>query len=153
MGSRINFGQVNDVRDPRSVLTGAAIAFKNNGGKFVTGVGNSLALAGAASTALLGWAEVSEFTTATTDVITVNMAKDAVYEMPIDTAVTEAALQALVGKTCDIIVTSGIQYANHDASAIDILQIVGYGYYGSALGEQTLFVRLYQPNVTVSGVA
>ena len=153
MGSRINFQQVNDIRDPRSVLTNAAIAFKGAGGKFVSGVGNSLVLAVAASTALLGWAEVAEFTTATTDVITVNMAKDAVYEMPIDTAVTEAALQALIGKTCDIIVTSGIQYADHNASAVDILQIVGYGYYGPNLGEQTLFVRLYQPNVTVSGVA
>jgi hypothetical protein len=153
MGARINFGQVNDVRCPVAVLTGAAIAFKANGGKFVTGYGGSLALAGAASTGIIGWAELAEFTTATTDVITVNTARDAVYEMPIAAARTEAQLQALVGKTCDIIVTSGIQYANYAASAVDILQIVGYSYYGPDSGQQSVWVKVYQANVTVSGVA
>jgi hypothetical protein len=152
MGGRINYGQVNDVRQPYSVLTGAAIAFKNNGGKFVSGYGGSLVLAVAASTGLLGWAEIGEVTTETTDIITVNMAKDAVYEMPLDMTRTEAQLKALVGKCCDIIVTAGIQYADVNATVLDILQIVGYHYYGSGSGEQTVLVRLNQAAVTVTGV-
>jgi hypothetical protein len=152
MGARNNYGQVNDVRVPIEARTGAAIAFKATGGKFVTGFGDSLALSVAADTGILGWAEIGEVTTSTTDIITVNVAKDAVYEMPIDAARTKEQLIDLIGKTCDIIVTSGIQYADYDASSDDILQIVGFGYYGPNAGEQTLFVRLYQPNVTVTGV-
>ena len=150
MGSRINFGQLNDVRAPISVLTGTAIAFKANGGKWVTGYGGALALCTATAVDILGWAEVAEFTTATTDIITVNAAKDAIYEMPIAAARTEAQLQALVGKVCDIIVTSGIQYANYAAATYKPLQIVGYSYYGPDAGQQTVHVRINP--ATSSGV-
>ena len=157
MGARINYGQLNDVRLPISVLTGATVAFKNNGGKWVSGYGGAITLSSATSVAILGWAEVGEFTAAATDVITVNIAKDAIYEMPLAAAVTEAALQALVGKACDIVVTGGIQYANYAASTYGPLQIVGYSYYGSAAGEQTVWVRINPATssgtITVTGVA
>jgi len=71
--------------------------------------------------------------------------------MRLDAARTKAQLEAVVGETCDIIVTSNIQYADFDASSDDVLEIVDYRYYGSALGEQTLIVRLYQPNITAKG--
>ncbi len=156
MGSRINYGQLNDVRCPIEVLTGAAIAFKAAGGKFVTGYGGALVLAVNTALGVLGWAEIGEVTTETTDKITVNVAKDAVYEMPITAARTIAQLDALVGKACDIVVTSGIQYANYAASTDDSLQIVGYSYYGPAAGQQTLHVRLNPATsggtITVTGV-
>lgn len=150
MGSRINFGQLNDIRAPISVLTGTAIAFKMNGGKWVSGYGGALLLAVETALGILGWAEVAEFTTATTDKITVNIAKDAIYEMPIQAALTIAELDALVGKSCDIDVVGGIQYCDYDAHTDYSLQIVGYSYYGTASGEQTLHVRLNP--ATSSGV-
>jgi hypothetical protein len=152
MGARNNYGQVNDVRLPIEVLTGAAIAFKAAGGKFVTGYGGALVLAVPQALGILGWAEIGEITTATTDKITVNTAWDAIYEMPIDAARTVAQLDALVGKACDIIVTTGIQYADFDATTDDTLQIMGYGYYGPNVGDQTLFVRLNEKTVTKTGV-
>ena len=152
MGGRANYGQLNDNRTPISVLTGAAIAFKANGGKLVTGYGGSLALAVAANLAILGWADVAEFTTATTDKITVNTNFEAVYEMPIDAVRTVAQLDALVGKTCDVVVGTGIQYADFDAATDNTLQIMGYSYYGSAAGMQTLHVRLNEKVITKSTV-
>ncbi len=156
MGARVNFGQVNDVRAIVEIPCQASVAFKYLGGKFVTQDANQrVGLSVAADTKIIGWADVGEFTsnsTAGADKVAVNVAKDATYEMPIDITRTEAQLKALIGETCDIIVTGGIQYADIDASSDDVLQIVGYHYYGSGSGEQTVLVRLYQPNLTVSGV-
>jgi hypothetical protein len=140
---RLNFGQSNDVRAPQDYPAAAAIAFKNTGGKFVTiSTSGKIALAVETAKAIIGWAQVAEFTCAANDKITVNTARDAIYEMPIDVAKTEAELIALLGQCCDIDVVGGIQYADLDASTDDTLQIVGYHYYGSALGEQTALVRI-----------
>ena len=143
MGARNAFGQVNDVRSPYAYPTASTLAFKNKGGKFVTiNTSGVIALAVATAKAIIGWAEVGEFTCVAGDKITVNTARDAVYEMPIDAAQSETQLKALLGQCCDIIVTGGIQYADYDASIDDTLQIVGYHYFGSAAGEQTLLVRI-----------
>lgn len=143
MGARNAFGQVNDVRAPRAFKTASTLAFKNKGGKFVTiNTSGVIALAVATAKAIIGWAEVGEFTCVAGDLITVNTARDAIYEMPIDAAKTEAELIALMGQCCDIVVTGGIQYADLDASTDDTLQLVGYHYFGSALGEQTVLVRI-----------
>jgi len=143
MGGRNNFGQVNDVRAPYAFPAGAAIAFKNKGGKFVTiDTNGELTLAVETAKAIIGWAQVGEFTCAEHDLITVNTARDAVYEMPIDAAKTEAQLKALLGQACDIDVVGGIQYADLNAATDKTLQIMGYHYFGSALGEQTALVRI-----------
>ena len=157
MGARTNFGQVNDVRATVEIPLQTSVAFKYLGGKFVTQDSNQrVGLSVATDTKIIGWADEGEYTSSSTagnDEATVNIAKDGIFEMPIDAAQTEAALKLLIGETCDIIVTGGIQYADLNASDDDILQIVGYHYFGSALGDQTVLVRLYQPNLTVSGVA
>lgn len=120
----------------------------------VVDTNNRIEIAGAAVTNLIGWALTGDFTSSATAGLTemsVNIALGSLYEMPIDAAKTEAQLKAIVGETCDIIVTSNIQYADLDASSIDILEIMDYRYYGSALGEQTVIVRLYLPNITCKG--
>lgn len=156
MGARTNFGQVNDVRTMVELPLQASVAFKYLGGKFVTiSTSEQVGLSIAADTYIVGWADVGEFTGSTTagrDKVAVNIAKDAVYEMPIDAAQTEAQLKAILGKTCDIILTSTIQYADYDAGSDNILQIVGYHYYGSGSGEQTLLVRLFDNNITAYSV-
>ena len=133
----------------------ASLNFENRSGKLVyIDASNQLAIAGATTTNIIGWAIVGDVTTSSTagdDLVVVNLGKGIIFEMPLNAARTEAQLKALIGETCDIIVTSNIQYANYAASAIDILEIMGYRYYGSASGQQTLLCRLYEPNITAKG--
>ncbi len=150
------YGQVAGPETNLEFEVGASTIFKHLGGAFVQIDANQrviIAVAGVLD--IIGWAFTGDFTASSTagnTKVSVNINKEAVYEMPIDTARTETQLKALVGSTCDIIVTSDIQYADFDASTNDILQIVGYRYYGSALGEQTLLVKLYQKNLVFAGV-
>lgn len=134
----------------------ASTVFKHLSGAFVYLDSNQrIALAGAAQTELLGWAFTGEWTSASTagqTILGVNISLDAVYCMPLDAARTETQLRSYVGKTCDIITTSNIQYADFDASATDVLQIVGYEYWGSAAGEQGLWVKLNPTKVAATGV-
>lgn len=130
----------------------ASVEFKHLSGAFVQlNSSGHVLMAVAGVTDIIGWAFTGEFTASTTagqTKVAVNMSLDAVYEMPIDTARTEAQLIALGGLFCDIIVTSDYQYADYDAQENNILQIVGYNYYGSALGQQTLLVKLVPGNLT-----
>ena len=152
----IKYGQVAGPETTREFEVGASVVFKHLGGAFVQMDANQrviIAIAGVLD--IIGWAFTGDFTASSTagnTKVAVNINKEAEYEMPIDTARTETQLKALVGKTCDIIVTSDIQYADFDATVDDILQIVGYRYYGSALGQQTLIVKLYQKNLVFAGV-
>lgn len=143
MGGRNNYGQVNDVRCPMVFPAATTSALKAAGGKFMTiDTNGAVTLSVVTSLAIIGWAQVGEFTFVAGDMITVNIAADAVYEMPTDAAATEAALKALLGQTCDIATNSGIQQADIGASTYDTLQIVGYHYYYSGTGGQTVLVRL-----------
>lgn len=103
----------------------ASVAFKNNGGKFVTinATNNRAALSVAGDTVVHGWADVGEFTsnsTAGRDLIPIDISKESKYWIPASVAVT----RAIVGETCDIVVTAGgIQQANVAASSTDVLYI------------------------------
>src|SRR3990167_6973554 len=133
----------------------ASVNFENRSGKLVKiDANNRVDLAGATDTNIIGWALVGDVTTSATagdDLVVVNLGKGIIFEMPLDAARTEAQLKALIGETCDIIVTSNIQYADYDASTYDVLEIMGYRYYGSASGQQTLLCRLYEPNIVTKG--
>ena len=133
----------------------ASVNFELLSGRFmVIDSSNNAEICGATDTNIIGWATAGDWTTSSTagrSETPVNIAVGATYEMPLDTAHTEAELIAIVGETCDIIVTSNIQYADTDASSIDILEIMDYRYYGSGSGEQTVIVRLYLPNITAKG--
>ena len=112
-------------------------------------------IAEATDTELFGWAFIGDFTTSSTagqTILTVNISLDAVYLMPINAAKTEAELQALMGKVCDLIYTSNIQYADLALSTYDVIQLVGYEYWGSALGEQAVKVRLNPAKIGATGV-
>lgn len=140
------------------VPAAASQPFQANGGKFVIlNTSRHATLASGGNTSdVFGWAEVGTFSSSSTagqDIIGVNIALDATYEMPINATQTESQLKLLVGKTCDIEVVGGIQYANYDASSDDTIEIVGYKYYGSGSGEQSVLVRLYARNQSATGVA
>lgn len=144
-------GQVAGGLSVISFPIGASEVFKDISGHFVVPDGSGrVEIAGATDTDILGWALQGERTASSTegnDKCDVNTAYDAVYEMPAilnaGTAPTEAQLIAAVGETCDIkMVSTNYQYANINTGSIDILLIVGYKYYGSAVGQQTVYVKV-----------
>lgn len=147
MARPVAYGQAYGGREVIKLRAAASQPFQANGGKFVfLGTTSRLAtLASGTCTAdLIGWADVGTFSTSSTvgqDVIAVNIADDAVFEMPINATQTETQLKQLVGKVCDIETSSGIQYANYDAATDKTLQIVDYKYYGPGSGEQSVLVR------------
>lgn len=148
----IKYGQVKGPVVSQNYPVAASVVFKHLGGAFVqVNSSGHVLIAPAGVTDLIGWAFTGDFTASATagqTEVAVNLSLDAQYEMPIDTARTEAQLKALIGLFCDIIVTSDIQYADYDGQSENILQIVGYNYYGSALGQQTLVVKLVPGNLT-----
>lgn len=148
MARPATYGQVFGGNTTVEIWAGASQPFQANSGRFVH-VENTSRLATLASGTqlkdLIGWADVGTFSSSSTagqDKIPVIIDQTAVFEMPINATQTETELRYLVGKTCDIEISGGIQYANYDASTDLTLQIVGYQYYGPGTGEQSLLVRL-----------
>jgi len=83
----------------------ASLAFTNQGGKWVDYDGSKdLQLATSASTTLVGWAKVGEFTASSTAGATrvdVDQSLDSSYWMKADAAVTESLVQSIAGLTTD----------------------------------------------------
>jgi len=144
------FGKEMVVRYP----TQASVGWEARGGKFVAVQGGNrrVALASALTvTDIIGWANVgthSSSSTAGNDIVPVNVNDECVYEMPINITRTESQLVTMRGKTCDLVVTSGIQQANVTGTTTDQIQIVDYKYYGAGTGEQSVLVRLYKHNLS-----
>jgi hypothetical protein len=67
---------------------------------------------------------------------------------PSGTAITETTLKGYIGKMCDLDVTSDIQSVNPSGTSYNVVQIVGYKYYGAGAGQQTLIVKLVPKNLT-----
>jgi hypothetical protein len=151
MSRPLKYGQITGGNSPLTMRIGASEVFKNLAGKFVVSdTAGRAQLANATDVNILGWMEQGERTASSTegaDTGVVNVAQDAVYEMPAckndGTALTEDELKACVGETWDIkLVSTNYQYVNANTSSIDILLAVGYRYYGSAVGEQSLLVKV-----------
>lgn len=163
MGRPLIYGQITGGKSFIDMPIGASEYFYNLSGHFVKPDGSGrMEIAGATDVNILGWMERGIEGVCSTvegaDIGGVNLAKDAVYEMravgAAGAAVTEAVLKAAVGETCDIqMVSTYYQCASMVASAIDILLIVGYRYYGSAAGQQSALVMINWEKVVNTGVA
>ena len=155
MGSQPSYGQIAGPVWTVQMPAKASQNFELRSGKFVYSNAGYANIAAAGADQIYGYAFIGDKTTGTTDgddTLTINISTDAIYELPLDAARTEAQLIALVGKTCDIVTTSNIQYADYDAATDNVLMIVGYRYYGSASGEQTLYVRMTPKEIGQTGV-
>ena len=141
------------VKVPVPHITTSAANFYADSGKFVAVKSNTgyAFLAsnntwGGAEGGLFGWAEVGTYATPTNtgaDTIAVNVANDAVFEMPIVSALSESLCKSMVSRLCELEIIGGKQYANYDAATgVALVQIVDYKYYGALVGEQSLLVRL-----------
>ncbi len=151
MSRPLKYGQVTGPQAIVEMPIGASEVFKNLSGHFVKmDDAGRIEIAGATDVDIVGWALQGERTASSTEGANkagVNVALDAIYEMPAcgaaGAALTEANLQAAVGETVDIqMVSTNYQYADLSASAVDILLVLGYRYYGSAAGQQSVLVKL-----------
>ena len=156
----IQYGQVKGPLVSQEFPLAASVVFKHLSGKFMQlNSSGRVLIAAATVTDLIGWALTGEWTSSSTagvDKVAVNIDLNAQYEMPIygagpsGTAVTEATLKGNVGLMCDLNVTSDIQSVNTSGTSYNVVQIVGYNYYGSAAGQQTYIVKLVPKNLTTA---
>ena len=159
MSKTVNMGIIKKP-NPCNITDGmplaASVAFKALGGKFVTkdGSGN-FALSVAGDTQIDGWMDVGgDFTSnaiAAVDKLPIVIDNEAVCEIPVDsgsTALTAAGLKILMFKTCDLVVTAGIQGANTGASSTDVVKIVG-----GNVAANTVYVTLNATKMFTRGVA
>lgn len=113
-------------RGPRVLIqhpVEASQIFKAKSGCFVKrGSNNYLDIADSGDAYLLGWAETGEFTSSSTagvSVVSLDISPLSCYWIPADAAVT----RAIIGKTCDLIISSNIQYADVGESTEDVIII------------------------------
>lgn len=136
-----------------NVPVAASQTIYKRSGKFVKLDSNErVDLADSGDGELFGWAMVggdySSSSTAGGSEMSVDIRTEVIHEIPYDdTTVTEAQLAAILGKTCDLIVTSGYQYADIGESNEDVIQIVGYNY-----NRKTVFVKMVTSKVAATGV-
>ena len=136
-----------------SFPVGASEVFKKKGGGFVIeDASGRVEIATAAATNIIGAALLFEDLTASATeggtTVQVDLDLSGIYELP----VSGTYLATMRGKTCDIIITSNVQYANVAATAIDILEIVDAGFTNAAGTITTVLVKLFQKNLTRTGV-
>jgi len=95
---------------------------------------------------LVGWCETGQYTTSSTagqDLLPVDRSYNSCYWIPADATVDIT----LVGKSCDLIVSGGIQYADIGESTEDVIIIEGVD-----VTNQLVLVRM-NPGATREGVA
>jgi hypothetical protein len=158
MARPVSYGQAFGGRLVVPIPVAASQSFRAEGGRFVHKnlIGNAVIQSSNVDN-VLGWAETSgtwsSSATAGANIIAINISDDAVFEMPIVSAITESTCKGLIGKLTDLEVISDIQYVNCDASSTRTIQIIGYKYYGSAVGEQSLLVKKYPANASFTGAS
>lgn len=124
-GEQLLYGQVKGGNQGFDAVVAAGQTIKSKSGKFVIRTGAATAtvtIAGATHTDILGHLEIEEFVTASTlgtEVRRVITDPTATYRLPV--IGTYAA--TMKGKTCDLVVSSNIQYAVVNSSLIDCLII------------------------------
>ena len=143
----VKYGQVSGGTCIVNMPVGASEVFTDTGAKFVTqdGSGN-IDASGAADTEIFGWAMCGTFTSQGTDgldSLPVNIALDAIYRIPADGTVDKS----MVGKSCDISVSSNVIKADIDATATDVIQIVDVD-----ITNQEVLVRLNPSKAAATGV-
>jgi len=131
----------------------ASQAFKRRSGHFVKLDSNRrVTIADSGDSEIIGWALVGKdwtsSSTAGADKVTVDTHPLHVWEIPPDAAITASSLAGLIGKTCDLIVSSNIQYADIGESNEDVIVIIG----GDVDG-QTLYVHMNPNKLYATGVA
>lgn len=121
--------------------------FEDRSGKFVKLDANDrVDIADSGDTQIEGWAEVGNFTSSSTagaDTCQVDVSELSLYGMPAD-----ADPANIRGETCDLIVTSDIQYADVGESNEDVIAVLNLD-----TANDTVVVRMNGLKMYVAGVA
>jgi len=100
VGAHLRYGQVKGGKvNVGGFLWAASQVVKNKGGKFVFLNAGALTLCVDGSTQVIGWANEYERTPTAGDKVTVNLALDAVFRIPI---ISGTFVEGMRGDTCDI---------------------------------------------------
>ena len=149
-GEQLKYGYQmgNEILIPAPI--GASEVIKAASGRFVATDGSGrVEIADSGGTELVGWLEFPEGTASATegaDIGTLNISLDCVYRIPIGGSGTYAA--AMRYDTCDLLVTSSIQYADLTSNE-DVLIIVD----GDETNNNWVDVRLNPVKMGATGVA
>ena len=158
MARPVSYGQAYGARALTQIGAAASKSFRSEGGRFVykNALGHIMIASNNAEN-LFGWCETSgtfsSSSTAGDTVVAVNVATDAAYEMPIVSAITESTARGLIGKGTALEIISDVQYVNYDDSTTQMVEVIGYKYYGSEVGGQSLIVKMYPKNQSVTGAS
>ena len=144
MAKKVKLGRIFDRPFYIKCPVAASQAFYQRSGHFVYLSSNNVTIADSGTTQLFGAAQIgSDWTSSSTagaDTVTVCTDPMAVYEVPARDTFTASNLAAYVGDTCDLEISSGIQYIDNGESNEDTIVIVG-----GDVDEQTLYVHM-NPN-------
>lgn len=118
--------------------------FQRRSGHFVYLSSGNLTIADSGTTEIFGWALVGDdwtsSSTAGADKVTVDTNPFHVWEVPARDTFTATNLKNYIGDTCDLEISSNIQYIDNGESNEDTIVIVG-----GDVDEQTLYVHM-NPN-------
>lgn len=157
MGDKIVYGAVAGIEFTQKVQdmpVAASQVFSRLSGRFCYNNAGVMTVSDS-GTAVDAWAEQNDMTSSSTSggtKIAFDISCMKIYEVPIHTdagtAQTEANLQAVMFKTCDLVVASSIQKADIEESNEDVITIVGYN-----VTNQTVLVHMNPAKVRQTGVA
>jgi len=122
-GYHIRYGQIKGHQVNIGGLPWAASqVVANRSGKLVYMSSSGTLTLCTGNTAIFGWAQERARTPTLNDECTVNVARDAVYRLPINGGTYAATM---IGETCDVSVSSSVQGVDLTASTYDQVVIVG----------------------------
>jgi len=146
---QLKYGWIRGGRSGFIVPIGASEVIKSKSGRFVKNDGSGRAeIAGDGHTELIGFLDCGEFTASSTEGADKRFCINdvtAVFRIPVGTG---TYTEALVGKTCDLIVSNSIQGAQVGVSSEDTVIIVG----GDAVNNAYVDVMLNPVKLGATGV-
>jgi len=123
VGKHLRFGQVKGHQVNIGGLRWlASQVIANQSGKFVFMSATGYLTLCTGDVGIMGWAQERARTPTVGDLTTVNIAKDAVYRVPI---ITGTYAVTMIGESCDLTVSSSVQGVDLTSSTYDQVIIVG----------------------------
>ncbi len=130
----------------------ASQTFERRSGHFVYISSGNVTIADSGTTEIFGWALVGKLwtssATAAADKVTVCTDPFKVWEVPARDTFTAANLKSYIGDTCDLEISSNVQYVDNGESNEDTIVIVG-----GDVEEQTLYVHMNPNKCFATGIA
>ena len=123
IGNHLRYGQVKGIKvNIGNIPWTASQVVANQSGKFVYMASAGTCTLCTGDAAIFGWAQERARTPTLNDKVTVNVARDAVYRVPLITGTYAATM---IGETCDLTVSASVQGVDVSASTYDQVVIVG----------------------------